>query len=377
MRRFSGQSERCTSQSARTPKMPLRAQLDGNSINAALLSEIQWQTLKGSQSLRMPCCDALAYRRTSRLGTRHFAHSPGSHCGAEGECAEHLAAKAEIVLVCHDLGWDALSEYVGDHWRADVYATRGPHRLAFEIQWSTQTLQITRERQAAYGTDVKCCWLFKQLPSLTPKESGPQVRGTIAERNLPMFRISRADCRFDVTVDHRTVTLREFVQARLKGQIHFCNHRTFIAREVQFVVSKIKCWRRGCRAPYDVFYTREIVRSNCWAERMTTDPGERQSLHDDPYSALRNWRLAKRVFASEEKQLRFSIKRRWSDTLGRSYWSFGCPECDALYGDHYFSHLIAEVESNGSAPVCSKELRCSEKWAEPHWCFPAKGPFCS
>jgi len=71
--------------------MPLRAQLDGNSINAALLTETQWEALKGSRSLRMPCCHALAYRRTSRLGTRHFAHSPGSHCGAEGESAEHLA----------------------------------------------------------------------------------------------------------------------------------------------------------------------------------------------------------------------------------------------------------------------------------------------
>ncbi len=357
--------------------MPLRAQFDGNSLNAVLLSETQWQVLKGSRSLRMPCCDALAYRRTSRLGTRHFAHSPGSHCGAEGESAEHLAAKAEIVVVCHELGWDALSEYVGDRWRADVYATRGPHRIAFEIQWSTQTLQITRERHAAFGTDVKCCWLFKRLPSLTPKESGPQVQSTIAEPNLPMFRISPSDCRFDVTVDHSTVTLQEFVQARLQGQIHFCNHRTFIARDVEFVASEVKCCRQRCRAAYHVFYTRETMRSNCGAEHMTTDPGERASVNDDPYSALRNWRLAKRVFPSEEKQLRFSIKRRWSDTVGRSYWSFGCPQCNALYGDHYFSHLIAELESNGCAPVCSKELPCSEQWAEPHWCFPVKGAFCS
>lgn len=353
-------------------EMPLRVQLNGNSLNAALLSETQWQALKGSRSLRMPCCDAPAYGRTSRLGTRHFAHSPRSHCGAEGECAEHLAAKAEIVRVCHELGWDALSEYVGNQWRADVYAKRGRYRLAFEIQWSKQTLQATRERHAAYGTDIKCCWLFKQLPSLNRWEPG-----SIAERNLPIFRLSRADSRFDVTIGDRAITLREFVKARLQGQIHFCDQKSFVVREVQFVVSKVQCWRRRCRAPYDVFYTREIMRSNCGAERMTTDPGERVSLNDDPYSALRNWRLAMRIFAAEEKQLRFSIKRRWSDTVGRSYWSFGCPECDAMYGDHYFSHLIAEAESDGCAPFCSKELRCSQRWAEPHWCFPVKCGFCS
>jgi len=37
---------------------------------------------------------------------------------------------------------DALSEYVGNQWRADVYAKRGRYRLAFEIQWSKQTLQV-------------------------------------------------------------------------------------------------------------------------------------------------------------------------------------------------------------------------------------------
>ena len=159
-------------------EMPLRVQVDGNSLNAALLSDTEWQALKGSRSLRMPCCDAPAYRRTSRLRTRHFAHSPRSHCGAEGECAEHLAAKAEIVRVCHELGWNALSEYVGNQWRADVYATRGRYRLAFEIQWSTQTLQVTRERHAAYGPDIKCCWLFKRLPSLNRWESGPVANET-------------------------------------------------------------------------------------------------------------------------------------------------------------------------------------------------------
>ena len=110
--------------------MPLRAQLDGTSVNAALLSDTQWQALKRSQELRMPCCDAPAYRRTSRLGTRHFAHSPGGYCGAEGEPAEHLAAKAEIVRACIQLGWDALSEFATGNWRADVYATRGRHRVA-------------------------------------------------------------------------------------------------------------------------------------------------------------------------------------------------------------------------------------------------------
>ena len=124
--------------------MPLRAQVDGRWLNAAILSDTEWQELKGSRSLRMPCCGMPAYGRTSRLGTRHFYHAPGSHCGAEGESAEHLAAKAEIARACNELGWEAFSEFAGNNWRADVYATRGRHRVAFEIQWSRQSIEVTR-----------------------------------------------------------------------------------------------------------------------------------------------------------------------------------------------------------------------------------------
>jgi competence protein CoiA len=251
--------------------MPLRAQLDGRTINAALLSDAEWRALKGERLLRMSCCEALAYRRTSRLGTRHFAHSPGHHCGAEGECAEHLAAKAEIVRVCHKLGWTANSEVTEGRWRADVIASRDRHRLAFEIQWSSQTVEVTRERHAAYGTYVKCCWLFRRLPLPKTRRSHPHgLQSTAAMRDLPMFQLTPTDSGFDVTVDHNTVSLREFVQARLERRIHFCGQRHYSATELQLVAPEVPCWR--CQRPYNVFYTRQVMRSDCGAEQITEDP---------------------------------------------------------------------------------------------------------
>lgn len=122
--------------------MRLSAQLEGQSVNAALLSDAEWRGLKGSRRVRMPCCDTRGYARTSRLGTRHFVHSPGSHCEGEGESPEHLAAKAEIVRACDEQGWDVRSEFACDNWRADVYATRGNQRIVFEVQWSPQTLEL-------------------------------------------------------------------------------------------------------------------------------------------------------------------------------------------------------------------------------------------
>ncbi len=354
--------------------MPLRVQLGGNSIDATLLSETDWQALKGSPSLRMLCCEARCYLRTSPLGTQHFVHWPKSHCGAEGESAEHLEAKAGIVRRLRELRCDAVPEYRGDGWIADVYGTReGFSPVVFEVQWSRQSLEVTRERQAAYtACAIKCCWLFKRLPSLIP------------EMALPMFRLSLTDSVFHVTIGEspltsddwgfvagRTVTLQEFVEARLQGRIRFSNQRSFVVREVQLVVHEVQCSR--CDALYDVFYPREIIRSNCGAERdcfaldslMGNPPPERPI--DDLHNALLNPRGIESMFASELKHLRISIK----PCRSRCGCWFGCPECDALY-----EKILCLSDQATDQPFCSKNFPCSEQLQDPHWCFPAKGKFC-
>lgn len=352
--------------------MPLRAQVDGVWLNAALLSQPEWEALK-ERSIRMPCCDVPAYRRTSSLGTRHFVHSPGSHCGAEGESSEHLAAKAEVVRACHELGWDVQTEFACQDWRADVYATQGRHRAAFEIQWSPQTFEVTQARHAAYG-EVKCCWLFRKLPR--PLGSKRQVR-LIPERDLPIFELSASDSGFMVAIDQKTMSLRDFVKARLERRIRFCEQRHYTSREVHVIIIGVRCWRERCHASYDVLYTRRFMRSDCGVERVEMVPGDRILSFDDPYCALRNWAVLKKVFAAEAKQLQVSVKRRWSQTAEESYWSFGCPECDALYGNHFIWDTFYDAESNRCIPSLSKQWRFSKRMPEPHWCFPHHSGFCT
>src|ERR1039458_5550400 len=347
--------------------MPLRAQLGERSINAVLLSETEWQALKGSQFLRMPCCGAPAYRRTSRLGTRHFAHSPKYHCGAEGECAEHLAAKAEIVRVCHELGWTADAEVAEGQWRADVLATRDRHRLAFEVQWSSQTLDVTRERQAAYGADVKCCWLFRKIPL---SKGQPVI-----ERNLPLFSLKHVDSGFQVNVGNNVMSLRDFVAARLSGRIRFCDQTNYSECDLQVAARETACWR--CGATYDVFCIRRVLRSNCGEETIVPDLDDAPKRKGDPYSARRNYQFATKHLASELTRLRVSLGWRWSSTLERCYWSFGCPSCNAIFGDHYFGFFAYEALDEALAPFCSKKVIYSQVQPEPHWCFPQNGRFCT
>ncbi len=99
------------------------------------------------------------------------------------------------------------------------------------------------------------------------------------------------------------------------------------------MIVKVQCWR--CHNQYDVFFMHEILRSHC---------GAVERVIDDPCAAWRNWNLAKEVFAAEVTKLRCSVKRRYSDTMGQVYWSFGCPRCNAIYGRHYLRHMIMEHE---------------------------------
>jgi hypothetical protein len=150
---------------------------------------------------------------------------------------------------------------------------------------------------------VKCCWLFRKLP----RERGTRLdeADEAADRNLPMFELTLSDSGFNVRVGDRVVSLREFVEARLQSRIRFREYRDDTSCQLHLVVCSVECWRRG--SPYDVFYTRRILHSDCGTEHVDIDPGTMDTLRDDPHSALRNWRAVKKFFPTEAKKpARFS-----------------------------------------------------------------------
>jgi competence protein CoiA len=129
------------------------------------MSDEEWLNLKAQRpKVRLCCCDSTGYLRTSKLGTKHFVHGKDRICNWAPEKWQHLLAKTEIVRVCQQFGYDAKTEVSGSDWRADVLATKTDRgqliRLAFEVQWSPQTLEETAARQAKYQRDgIRCCWL--------------------------------------------------------------------------------------------------------------------------------------------------------------------------------------------------------------------------
>jgi len=81
---------------------------------------------------------------------------------------KHSRIQLEILLACQNIGVEAIQEYRGRGWRADVFVPNNERAIAFEIQLSAQTLHKTLQRQSKYIRDgIVGCWLFENpIPKL-------------------------------------------------------------------------------------------------------------------------------------------------------------------------------------------------------------------
>ena len=126
--------------------MNLRASLDGKEV-VLPLDDAEWEELQ--QRLRskeiqltMPCCNGQGFMRVSPAGTQHFVHQVDIGC-KQSESEVHQLAKLEIVRACRELKLQAVPEYEGNGWRADVLVKHPKWNVVFEVQVSPQTFQET------------------------------------------------------------------------------------------------------------------------------------------------------------------------------------------------------------------------------------------
>ncbi len=270
-------------------------------------------------------------------------------------------------------------------------------RLAFEVQWSPQSIEETRARQDRYARDgVGACWFFRKPPYKYAYELQ-------ASRDLPLFELAggQGDT-FGVTSYylglHRNsqIPLRGFVAYLLSGRIRFSQVvRAKREQRISLVFFNLKCWK--CEKWSHIYYTRdpaEEAPSDCgctvcarmfargpvylWAAcglpvsvgtvELALQPEVVHTVHE----ALMVGRL---------KGIRMGeIKRRYSYAEKRSYTSFGCRHCDALFGNTFLEERdIVNARAYGwkSAEI-EIDLQLvnppSEPW--PHWCGAPDGDYC-
>jgi hypothetical protein len=282
--------------------------------------------------------------------------------------SQHDLIKAAVHSACTSLGFEAIQEFGGKDWRADVFALRGQERFAFEIQTSPQTLAKTLSRQRKYTRDgVLVCWLFEKPPAKLSEE----------RPDLPLFYVSGTAGGFTVSLSgRRELDLQTFIAQFLRGKVRFSE----IAQAQKLQRVKIKfiempCWK--CGELNHIYSVETVFWSACHA---LIRPQESLWASDLTEYRPEIIQVVRAHLATEAgKHLRVGeIKPRFSNTVQSEYLSFGCWKCDSIFGDWYVKEAqLNALYDDGYFIETNINLQGNITLPIPHWCYPDEGlPFC-
>ncbi len=345
--------------------MPLKALLDGQPILAPLLGDTAWAELYFQRHrLVLSCCPDRAVQMRGGAGTRriqHFSHAPSPTCQFRGETTAHLLAKVEIARACAEAGWSVDIEHAEAAWRADVLADRGGQRVAFEVQWSRQTLAETEARQARYrATGVRGCWFFRYPPPELRHVGGIEVE---ARWDVPLFPLVKEPGRdaYRVQVGGRHHGLGEVVSALLGKRIAFRSHRTFLGDHAMDIAFYDKLCP-SCGAPsqlYSIVSSQEDVpRARCGARVLLWSGAV---YHPDVAHAARR---------------AYETTPQWDEiplVVVEPGVGFRCHRCRQRLAPSHAGHSGPGIVTVAACVTFTRPL-CDPY---PHWCFSTGGAFCA
>lgn len=357
--------------------MPLRAFLNGQEIISLEYSDNQWSELKSklkknNTSLTLPCCSQAGFLRTSSKGLKHFVHAKSDGtCDWQPETSEHLKSKVEIIKACHENNWKAIPEFSENDWRADVLAIKDDMRIAFEVQWSKQTMEETNFRQQRYKeSNVRGCWFFRSAP----KELTRYDKSIVAIKETPSFKIQKEDNgEISVAFNERNIPLKDFVDSLLKRKIKFCEHyRLQPKQEVGIVIFETSCWK--CKKAQHSYTVDQHLKTICNGDMYLV--GSMWSGDDlDRNPVVIN--AVKEIMRAEPEVKIGEVKVRYSHTIHNSYLSHGCYYCDALFGDFHLTTDKMDGLNDPNKRIFKKLLELGKiKQGGNHWCGVGSGEFC-
>lgn len=282
---------------------------------------------------------------------------------------KHDRIQRQIVSTCQGLGINAILEYRGQDWRADVFVPNNEKPIAFEIQLSPQSLSRTLERQSKYIRDgIIGCWLFEN-PITKLNEERP---------DLPVFYVEdKIGSNLLVNLgDRRKIDLSIFLENFISDKIQFKPIAITKTRQtVNLVFYEMDCWK--CGESNNLFYVDTPFYSACNAK---IKPAE--ALWESNRIEYRSEiiELAEKFIESrKDLDLKLGqIKERYSNTVSKSYISFGCYKCDSIFGDWYVMEAIMDIMYEPKKLIHQGEIELNERFELniAHWCFPDNEQFC-
>ncbi len=340
--------------------MPLKCLKSKEHIYSFNLGEDEWDLLrlenKKTDCLATECCGSKVVLKTSKLGTRFFAHARKGICKTAPESAEHILAKIEIVEGIRRTSWVATAEHKdseGGNWQADVLATKNKSRIAFEVQWSRQTLAETNKRHIRYkASGVRDVWLFKQYDFRSDKDLPAfQIRYDEQQNSFDVYIPSPLN-RFSLHKDKYSlfppIPIRDFVEGCLTGKLKFapaigsiiplnvlmaerlckrCKRNTNIVTELTFCISEVF---QGCFDLNASIHTRGIEK---WLPEWLPD------------KLLKSKRVGKLKFRKSFMEVENHA----------TYFSNGCFHCDGIQPRYYENGLYHEEQQLAKVDILFTE----------------------
>jgi len=282
---------------------------------------------------------------------------------------KHDRIQLKIVSACQDLKIEAIQEFRGRDWRADVYVPNSDKPIAFEIQLSPQSLRKTLERQSKYIRDgIIGCWFFENPVSKLNDE----------RPDLPLFYVEdTSQSNLEVNLgDRRKVDLHTFLENFISNNIQFKSIAVTKTKQlVNLVFYEMECWK--CHEMNHVFYVDTPFYSACNAKiKPEENLWESNSIeyHPEIIELAQNF-----IETRKDLSLKLGeIKKRFSKTVEDAYTSFGCYKCDSIFGDWFVMEAKIDVMYQPKELLCQGEIELKETVALPiqHWCFPDNKQFC-
>jgi len=349
--------------------MPLAAYLYSQKISAPFLTDNEWNHVKKSlkqnpEYLHFKCCNSPVYARVSKKGLRHFVHKNTDSCNYIHESEDHLLLKLEVHKACQDNGWDAEIEFAGDNFRADVLASNGKHKVAFEIQLTRQDFQTTVNRQRAFEeAGIRCAWFFKRIP----KDYRPDKFLPLFELDIDNDRIQPYRC----NVSGKEMPVRECVELLLKGNIKYRKNLVVNSKQqADIYLFENECYR--CGHLYLAVGPWSVIKSKCEIGIENVDFDEKslaakaKEIIDESRSINPNAAI---------------FKRSYSKTINAYYWANNCPKCKAIFGKHYLLESVLHVMNIGALPFRNVSYKIDntslfKPTYRPHWCIKGPEGFC-
>lgn len=351
--------------------MPLVAIVEGVRTVSSLLSDGEWAALKKDvQAKRTDLslrCGQAGHLKSTRKGTRFFAHNPGSghECDSTGETQQHLRAKDIIVKAAVAAGWDAQPEVRGDGWVADVMATKGGVQIAFEVQWSNQSDADFEHRQDRYKRDgVRGAWFVRHSSSIPPVPSAA----------IPLFRLAEDGEDMVAFVGGKQRPLTDAVTLLLSGRV---KHREYVSSGEPVPVNvrgyKNDCWK--CAHPFLIWTVESFtVTGNCGREQKGWLSYE--LFADQRIENTHGIREAVAEAAATQALPVGRLMLRSTQASGTRYLAFVCPGCNATCGDFFIQELL--MEGVHEPPLLEVTAPLIERGVHaPHWCVDQDAGHCA